>query len=254
MNWFQLQWRLFLVAVQFLTRVPVVIPGEFDPRWLSRCCVYFPVVGSLIGLAAAAVYLLCVDALGTTIGVMLSMAASVLITGAFHEDGLADTCDGLGGGLDCAHKLRIMKDSRIGTYGAIGLFMVLMLKAASLTQLQSALIIVVAHAVSRSFSVSFIFNLKYVADAESSKSKPLATRLSALGLLFTMSWAALMLAFIPWQMAVASLICLVILRVILQQFYIRQIGGYTGDTLGAAQQLSELIIYLSCIAVTGTLL
>ena len=127
--------RLFFIALQFLTRVPSPRWVGFEPAWLNQSARHFPAVGLCVGAASALVLVLGHALFGPAVAVGLAMAASVLITGAFHEDGFADTCDALGGAVGRERALEIMKDSRIGAYGAIGLVLMLGLKAAPLLDL-----------------------------------------------------------------------------------------------------------------------
>ena len=122
------QFVLFLVATQFLTRLPAPALRGFQPSWLSQSARYFPLVGVLVGSLNVGIWWLLGHWLPPTVSVGLMLAASLLITGAFHEDGFADTCDGFGGGTTTERVLAIMKDSRIGAYGAMGIFLMLGLK------------------------------------------------------------------------------------------------------------------------------
>ena len=132
------QVALFLTAMQFLTRLPVPAARDFQPRWLGESLRYFPLVGGLVGLVNVAIWWLASLWFPPTVAVGLMLAASLLVTGAFHEYGFADTCDGLGGGSTRERALAIMKDSRIGAYGAIGLIMLLGLKWSALVALPVA--------------------------------------------------------------------------------------------------------------------
>jgi len=118
---FPRQVSLFLVATQFLTRLPVPALVDFQPSWLRHSARYFPLVGTLVGGINVAVWWLLRHALPPALSIGLMMAASLLVTGAFHEDGFADSCDGFGGGTTRERVLAIMKDSRVGAYGAIGM-------------------------------------------------------------------------------------------------------------------------------------
>ncbi len=252
-----MEWRrerdLFLTAVMFLTRIPVPRSLPYDPALLNGSARYFPVVGLLIGAVAAVVYSVAVYLWSPALAVLLSMAVTILLTGAFHEDGLADTCDGMGGGRDRERVLAIMKDSRVGTYGLVGLGLVLGGKFLALESLDSAGLVIpallVGHMWSRLVAVSYLLDLPYL--REDGKSKPLATQMSRGSHRFALiSAAPLLLVLTPWQSACA-LVTLLFFRYWYAYFLKRRLGGYTGDTLGAAQQFSEVLIYLVLAAVTG---
>src|SRR5258708_1431413 len=146
------QLSLVLVATQFLTRLPVPSLPGFQPIWLTHSARYFPLVGALVGAINVGVWWLCRHWLPPAASVGLMMAVSLIITGAFHEDGFADSCDGFGGGTTSEHVLAIMKDSRVGTYAAIGISMMLGMKWTTLVVIPDAvfpLVIVGAHMMSR---------------------------------------------------------------------------------------------------------
>jgi adenosylcobinamide-GDP ribazoletransferase len=279
-----LELRLFFTALQFFTRVPVPAWVGFEPAWLTRCVRYFPLVGGLVGLWGAVVLGVASLWWPPSVAVVLSMAATVWLTGAFHEDGWADTCDGLGGHVSREKALVIMKDSRLGSYGALGLVLLLLLKFAVMSALLTpavpdlaqasrggihqvllgwaALGLIWAHAVSRLAPVLLIWALPYAGDADHAKAKPLAVQagfkevlgaiasavLVALGL-----WLALDHLGWPWRtwlraMAVATMAAMVITLWVAR--WLRQrLGGFTGDTLGASQQLSEAAALLGWLAV-----
>ena len=118
----------FLCAVMFFTRIPVQLATPYSEFALNKSRKYFPFIGVIIGsIAAICIYLLQLF-LPLSLAVILSTVITILATGAFHEDGFADTCDGFGGGWDKIQVLTIMKDSRIGSYGTVGLIMMLGLK------------------------------------------------------------------------------------------------------------------------------
>lgn len=262
--------RLFLLALQFLTRVPV--PGwvGYEPAWLNHCVRHFPLVGLCVGGAGALVLALALALFPPAVAVLLSMTATVWLTGALHEDGLADTCDALGGAVSRERALLIMKDSRIGTYGACGLILVLGLKAVVLTELVllhpvlACVALAWGHAASRAAPVWLMWMLPYGGDAEHAKAKPLATQVRARDAAIALVWllvvhAALWLAAggleidqdalrpAAWRLALdflpigmTTLLCARWLR--------RRLGGYTGDTLGALAQVAELAALLSLLA------
>jgi len=259
---------LFAVAMQFLTRVPVPL-GRFDPAWLHASARYFPVVGALVGATGAAVTLLAGALWPAMVAALLGMAATVWLTGGFHEDGLADTCDGLGGAVDRTRALAIMKDSRLGSYGALGLLLTLALKAASLSALLAlsatwcAVALLSAHTVSRAVTVALLRALPYAGDEAHAKARPLARRVDngsvgvalATALLVTGTAVALgRVADDPgatagWAALPALVLPAIAVAVWGRRWLHRRLGGYTGDTLGAMQQWSELAIYLGLLAV-----
>ena len=244
--------RLLLTAVQFYTRLPVPVWVGHSDNLLNKATVYFPVVGWLVGGVAAAVYV-SGQLLFRNNGValLLSLGASVLLTGAFHEDGFADTCDGFGSGWTKPKILEIMKDSRLGTYGAVGLGLLLGLKLVALRGLPATGVgaaLLVAHPLSRATALTCIFTHEYARENEDSKAKPVAKKISRaelaagllLGALPLLAYAGLtrcptlLWVFVPLGLVQTSM----------ARYFHRWIGGYTGDCLGAIQQVAEVVIYL----------
>src|SRR5579862_7725960 len=172
---------LLCVAAQFLTRLPVPAIPRFEPRALADSARYFPVVGVLVGALNVILWVGLAHVLPSPVAVGLMLALSALLTGALHEDGFADACDGFGGGSTRDRVLAIMKDSRIGAYGAIGLFFMLGLKWATLTALPAVvipLIVTAAHMTSRWYATGLIWRLSYVRTDDEAKSRPFAGRLT----------------------------------------------------------------------------
>ena len=241
--------RYFFTALGYFTRVPVPRWVGYEPHYLNAAARYFPLVGVLVGGLGALVYLAALRVFPPGVAVLLSMAATLLVTGAFHEDGLADCCDAFGGAYTREDVLRIMHDSRIGAFGAIALVIALALKwqtLSTLPPLRAAGLIIAAHAASRTCAISYLATLDYV--RAEGKAKPVAQRLS--GAAF--AWAALFglpaLFWPDWRFACAALMMLAVLRFVLGRYFVRRIGGYTGDCLCFAQQIFELAIYLLGLA------
>lgn len=243
---------LLLLAISFFTRIPVRLPAEISEEQLNKASRYFALVGLFIGVLCSLVYAVADEYLPKTIAVLLAMAASILLTGAFHEDGWADVWDGFGGGWSIEQKLAIMKDSRLGTYGAAALFIVLFLKFQSLLALASPVVaLILANTLSRVVATSLIFDMPYVALDATSKVKPLAQHLSTNSLLVLLITGLLVsLWFLPISECLLLIIILLAFRALLSFWFTRQLGGYTGDCLGAAQQSSEIVIYL-CLLLFG---
>lgn len=237
--------RHFFCALGYFTRVPIPAWVGYQSDDLDHAARYFPLVGLLVGLLAAGVWFVAHLVLPLRVAILLSMIATIWLTGAFHEDGLADSVDGLGGGYTRERMLEIMHDSRIGTFGAVALLAGLLLKLETLAALPVAWIapaMIAAHAFSRLVAVSLLATLDYVRPA--GKAKPVATRLAGAGLLVALICGVAALALLPWQWALAALVACLVLRTLVTRYLARTLGGYTGDTLGMTQQLAELLCYL----------
>jgi adenosylcobinamide-GDP ribazoletransferase len=247
--------RYFFTALGYFTRVPVPRWVGYEPHYLHAAARYFPLVGLLVGGSSALVYLAALRVFPAGVAVLLSMAASLLVTGAFHEDGLADCVDAFGGAYTRENVLRIMHDSRIGAFGAIALVIALALKwqtLAALPPMRAAGLMIGAHAASRAFAISYLATLDYV--RAEGKAKPVAQRLSAPALLCAALVGLPWLlwpngpASADWRFAAVTLLVLVALRFAMGRYFVRRLGGYTGDCLGFAQQVFELSIYLMGLA------
>lgn len=255
------EWRYFLLALGFFTRIPVPQFDDFETEELNHAAKYFPLVGILVGLVGAFIFVISSLVFPQNIAVLISMVSTIWLTGAFHEDGLADSFDGLGGSFEHEQALTIMQDSRLGTYGAIALSFALFTKFQVLSHMHPSfipLVLVVAHALSRLAAVWVMATADYV--KPSGKSKPLATKISGVhlaianlfGLLPFVSTLVLLAVFrhTPWVIAKLVLIALLPVLVIWAWWrakLIKRLGGYTGDTLGATQQITELVFYLGAL-------
>lgn len=254
-----LQLRLLLVAVQFYTRLPVT--GRlaawvgWQPQWLSQATRYFPLVGALVGMLVAVVYAVAGGFLPHGVSVLIALGAGLLMTGAFHEDGFADFCDGFGGHVDRPRTLEIMRDSRVGAYGAIGVTMLLLGRFETLVSLDPEWIasaFVVGHAWSRGCAVAVMASLPYARDDAQAKSKPVATGLTAFDAGVALALAALPAVSVAiWTgqpgkfFTGAALSAAVTLW--MRRMMRRRLGGYTGDCLGAVQQAAELAFYVGLL-------
>ncbi len=246
------EWAIFLLAVQFLTRLPVPAARLYSADRLAAAPRYYPLVGALIGALGAGVYLAS-TIFPAPIGVILSMMTTLILTGAFHEDGLADMADGIGGGASRDNALEIMKDSRIGTYGACALMAALGLKAASLSYLPAQavpILLTAAHGISRLSSVLTVATSRYVRDHGTAK--PVASGISINGLLLAiLTGAGLFLAMVQIVGPVPGIAALTgagLGHLAARAVFERKLGGYTGDCLGAVQQFSEIGFYLGALA------
>lgn len=244
----RLEWHLFLLAVQFLTRIPVPRDLPFSDDLLIRATRYYPLVGMAVGVIGAAVLYLASFAVPMPVAVLLSMAATVFATGAFHEDGLADAADGLGGGLTRERALEIMRDSRIGTYGAVTLGLVLALKAALLmgfAPLDAAVAVILGHAVSRMAPVQVVARDAYAREVGAKFVAPTVTADGyRVALASAIGCAAVTLIWFGPGAAVLALAVGTGAAAVLRAMFLRKLQGYTGDCLGGVQQVFEVGFYL----------
>lgn len=259
------QVALFMTAVQFLTRLPTPESKTFDPSWLARSARYFPLVGVLVGAINVGVWWFASRGLPTPVAVGLTLAVSVLATGAFHEDGFADVCDGFGGGTTPERVLAIMKDSRVGAYGAIGVVLMLGLKWASLDALAVgtavfAPLVIGAHLMSRWCAGALMWSLPYVRTDGDSKSRAAVEGFTVrewliggiIGLVVFAPMAASCLresgVVEAWAL-LAGAVSAAAAAWAAARYFRRRIGGHTGDCLGAVQQLTELAFLIAGLAV-----
>lgn len=235
----------------FFTRIPVPKSTGYSLKNLNKSVRYFPLVGGVIGGAGALVFIILQLFLPFYVAITLSMASTVFITGAFHEDGFADFCDGFGGGYTKERIMTIMKDSRIGTYGSVGLILILATKFTSLISFdvqQIPFIIIAAHVFSRFNPVLLMYSASYVREDDSAKAKPVGDHVSKISLIVAGLFSACAMLMFPWQKIILIVFISISVLYLLSRYVKRKVGGYTGDVLGALQQLTEVSFYLSILA------
>jgi adenosylcobinamide-GDP ribazoletransferase len=245
--------RDFLLALGFLTRLPVsaIDPGD---RKLLRAGWCFPLVGVVVGaVGAVAVWIAYSVGLPLMVCGLGALAGTALLTGALHEDGLADLADGFGGGRDKASKIAIMRDSRIGTYGVLALILVTGLKAAAIASLvlsagvvSACIALIVVHACARGLILPVALLLQSASGdglGEMAGKPKLSTVQVSLGIS-----AALLLIMLPAFTAVIAAAAGCAVVAVIALLARRHIGGYTGDVLGAVEQAAEVAILLALAA------
>ncbi|MCH2225842.1 MAG: adenosylcobinamide-GDP ribazoletransferase [Crocinitomicaceae bacterium] len=253
------EFQTFLNALQFYTRIPLGKLVKYTPKRLENSIRYFPIIGIIVGGMTSVSVIFFDGLVGTLSAVIIGLLVGVLITGALHEDGLADCCDGFGGGWTKDRVLAIMKDSTIGVYGAIGLIFLFTLKVSFLWQLYTLsshcvfiYSIVLTQVVSRSTTGLIMLFLDYARSDDSSKSSGVAKRLSFFNTIMLLGITGLTFGADHWFLIGPKMLwmlpILVVLMFLLGFYFKRRIGGYTGDCLGMAQQLSELVIYGTFVA------
>lgn len=176
--------RIFFTALMFYTRIPCPKNIDHSPEYINKATRYFPLIGWIVGAISFIVFCLSLFLFDTNIAVLFSLIAGVLVTGAFHEDGLADVFDGFGGGWTKAKILEIMKDSRVGAYGVISLIFLfsvkyfslydLLLKIDKTNYLLTVLLFISYHSLARFTAINIAFTSQYSREDETSKAKPIA--------------------------------------------------------------------------------
>ena len=241
------QLELLLLALGFYTRVSC--PNPLDYQKLPQSSIYLPVIGWLVGSVCALSFYLAALLWPPLTAAICALIVGVLLTGAFHEDGFADVCDGFGGGWGKERILEIMKDSVIGAYGAIGLIMLFLLKISLLSAMPLASIpwlLIAGHSLSRLPPLLLMHQYSY-ARATDSKGGAAVFKPDKLNLLYAACLALLPLLLLPvgyWW----AVLPVVVANWLLGRYFYRHIGGYTGDCLGASQQVAETVFYLSVSA------
>jgi len=254
--------------MMFLTRLPVPRFTDHSPDYLEKSVRYFPLIGWMVAAISGLTFLIFNKYISEDVAIAASIIAGILTTGAFHEDGFADVCDGFGGGWTKEKILLIMKDSRLGSYGVIGMISVLFCKFLLLKELPKFTpslhepslnifynyryfigAVITAHSLSRLMPVIVIQWTENVTDPEHSKSRPVTSRRLSIGeLILALLLGVLPLAFFPWPfwlvIVPAGYISFEMVR-----YFKKWIGGYTGDCLGAIQQVTELAVYLGWVIV-----
>jgi adenosylcobinamide-GDP ribazoletransferase len=240
--------RIFFTAIMFLTRLPVPRTTDHSSEYLRQAPRYFPLAGWIVGGLCSLAFWVFSRYVSTDIGILASMITGFLTTGCFHEDGFADVCDGMGGGWTKEKILLIMKDSRIGAYGAIGLISILATKFLLLKELHFFIpAVVAAHSVSRLMPVLVMKTGVYAADPDQSKARPLAgPSISTTTLIIAVVLGLAPFVLLPLYFPVVLVPALAVTYGMYRWFN-KWIGGYTGDCLGAIQQVTEITVYLGCI-------
>lgn len=261
----QVSVHAFLSALTYFTRIPSPICIG-STRTEGAVC-FAPIVGWLVGGIAAAAFAVAHLVFPITVAVVISMIASILVTGGLHEDGWMDFCDGFGGASDREQTLRIMRDSHSGAFAVLGAIMVLLLKFTILTALAALLAsdpawmlgiltatLVAGHGSSRFAAVAYMYTRSYVPGDNPTKAASMAKRMRAGELAIAAIGGLLPVVLLGalWSwLALLALLPVLVVFVAMDRMMIRRLGGYTGDCLGAVQQLAELGFYLGLLSLTA---
>ena len=252
--------RIFFTALMFYTRIPCPKNIDHSPEYINKATRYFPLIGWIVGAISFVVFYLSLFLFDINVAVLFSLIAGILTTGAFHEDGLAEVFDGFGGGWTKTKILEIMKDSRVGAYGVIALIFLfgikylslngLLLKIDRTNYLHIALIFISYHSLARFTAINIVFTSQYSREDETSKAKPIAKAHSykeIIGAYFFGLLPLLVLCFMNWKFSIV-LFPLFLLYFFSKRYFQKWIDGYTGDCLGATEQLAECVTLLTYLA------
>lgn len=252
--------KIFFTALMFYTRIPCPQNIDHSPEYINKATRYFPLIGWIVGAFSFLIFWLSSFVFDINIAVIFSLVAGILLTGAFHEDGLADVFDGFGGGWTKEKILEIMKDSRIGAYGVIALIFLfgikyfslnnLLLKIDITNSLLTILIFISYHSLARLTAINIVFTSKYSREDESSKAKPIAKSHSYKEIIGAYFFGLLPLFFLCFDNWKFSLVILPLFLIYLysKHYFNKWIDGYTGDCLGAVEQLAECVCILTFLA------
>lgn len=238
--------NIILSAFLFFTRVPLPFPVSFKKDNQQLILTWFPLIGIFVGGMGALCYYLSAFIFPQFVAIVLSLGTMILTTGALHEDGWGDVCDAFGGGYGKEQILNIMKDSRVGAYAAIGLIFLFAIKIAALSNVPGSkipMLFIASHALSRwpvLLITKFWENARQTGD---SKSRDSSSPLSWLRILLALIIALLPLLLFP-VIAFAILPVIMVATLFAGSYFQKHIGGYTGDCLGVAQQINEVLIFL----------
>ena len=234
----------FVGAIRFFTRLNV--PGALgrDGVALERAIRYFPATGLIVGTIAAVVFLAASLFWPKTLAVLAAISAAVLLTGALHEDGWTDMVDGFGGGFGREKVLFIMRDSNVGGFGALALIAMLLARFMALVEIDAAhlpLALIAGHTVSRLCATYVLAGLDYA--RQEGKAKAFASRLGRTEIIVISLSGLLPALFLPWRQSLIGIALALLATLWLARLFKQRIGGYTGDCLGATQQVVELAFY-----------
>jgi len=241
------QLLLLLAAIQFLTRLPVPAAGDLPDDALAESVRFFPIVGAIVGMGAIAIDALVAPRAGRNVSVVLILIYLVVVTGGLHEDGLADAADGFGGGWTKDRVLTIMRDSNIGSYGAIAIGCSLLARFVFLTSLPARTfygVVIAGQVISRWAMLPLAYGLP-PARHETGQGVRVAQKVSKMSLLVGTACMTVVAGLASGFAAILFAVTASGVAAVTGAYYRRRIGGITGDCLGATCQVTEVAVYLA---------
>ncbi len=247
---------ILFTALNFFTRIPFPRWCKFEKEYQFEAVKYFPLAGIIVGALAGFVFYCCNFILPTSLSVVLSMIATTLFTGALHEDGFMDVCDGFGGGWSKERILAIMKDSLIGAFGVVGIVLLIFTKYNCQIEIKVSelpFVLIAAHSLSRMVAGTLVNTHQY-ARTENSKVKDYTHKLSTKNLIIMVVTGIVPLVLLENLWFFSILIPVYLSTFLLGRYFNKWIGGFTGDCIGATQQITETVFYISYIIIVNTLM
>ncbi|MFI3303649.1 MAG: adenosylcobinamide-GDP ribazoletransferase [Rikenellaceae bacterium] len=242
----------FLNALLFYSRIPIPFRVECNQDILSRALRYLPLVGLIVGAIGWGAFWCAATLLSNSSATIVAIVVMVLATGALHEDGFADFCDGFGGGFDREAVLRIMKDSHIGCYGVIGLILIFLLRFSLLSSFEESemiYVLILSQGASRFAPVLLVRTSNYVRERQSARSSQSALGINLFGVSVAAIFALMPLYLLGWQFMVAYVGVMGCTFTLYRAYLHQRIGGFTGDTLGALQIIGEILFYVTLLGI-----
>ncbi len=239
--------RAFLIAVQFLTCIPITIKGEIKPEDNGRALLFYPLVGLIIGLVLYS-FSLVLEPSNLTAAIILTLW--IILTGALHLDGLADSADAwMGGHSDPDRTLIIMKDPSSGAIAVVTLILVLLIKWTAIQSLITTdnFLIVFSPVIARMMVIGLIMTTPYV--RETGLGADMKKYLPVKMLNWVISGFTFLLLLMNWQVTIMSLLTAIIIMLVLRQIMLKRIKGFTGDTAGALIEIVELTVLVLLVAI-----
>ncbi len=246
----KLQLTLFFYALSYFTRVPIPAYIRFDNEQFHKANAYLPIIGAGVALVMAVLFYLLQTLFSLPVSLILMLIGGLLLTGALHEDGFADCCDGFGGGYSVTQRLKIMKDSQIGSYAGIGLIALFLLKLNLLIEIATLgetvlfIALLISQVLSRYSALCLMQSLPYVRLQDGGKVQGLAIKLSARYFIFASLCTVAVLFFVSLINALFIMSITAFITLLLRALFIKNIEGYSGDCLGFTQQCIELTLLL----------
>jgi adenosylcobinamide-GDP ribazoletransferase len=242
--------KIVAAALLYFTRLPIPFKILYNKEHQNLILTWLPLVGIVIGSLGALLFYCAFSLFPQNIAIVLAIACMVLLTGAFHEDGFADVCDAFGGGYTREQRLIIMKDSRVGSYAAIGLILLFAGKLSILTELNPrfiGVVLIASQTISRWPLLLVTRIWKYARSESNSKSIDASKPISVFRILLAFLNTVIPFFFFQSCMIFLAFPILIAFTLVAGLWFNKRIGGYTGDCLGAIQQINEFVFLLFCL-------